>query len=122
MTDAPQDPTKVVRPTDDEVTAVAAAMDVDNKLDWHSTEHTNLKNIAVAKEIALSMILGFRAVTGLAGFVSAMKAKAAKYEADREAAMKAQEAADKAAAAARDAAAAPVLRTAPPPPSAPAQQ
>jgi hypothetical protein len=120
MTDAPvapvkepQDPTKVVRPTDDEVTAVAVAMDIDNKLDFTSTEHTHQVNVNVAKGQALFAILAFRAVTGMAGFVAAVKAKNDKAAADKEAADKAKEAADKAAAVAKSSASAPVIATPP---------
>jgi hypothetical protein len=97
----PQDPTKVVRPTDDEVTAVAVAMDVDNKLNWNTKDHADLVAIGIAKERALFALLAFRAASNAAGFVAAVKSAGEKAAADKKAADDAKAAADKAAAAAK---------------------
>ena len=86
---------KVAKPTDQEVMVVAKAMDVDNTLDWKSKDHDKTVAISNAKADALHMILGFRAVTGMAGFVSADNAEVAKAKANADAKV----AADKAAAA-----------------------
>lgn len=93
-------------PTDQEITVVAKAMDVDGKLDWASTDHDAVVACMNAKADARTMIVGFEAVEHLSDLVAADNAR---IEAEKQAAIDAQaaaeaEAADKAEAAAEKAA------------------
>jgi hypothetical protein len=56
---------EVLALTNDAVTAVAKAMDVDDRLDWKSTDHEKVVECANAMAEARHFIIGFWAVDAL---------------------------------------------------------